>query len=230
MAGKKKKARGSAVTNIRKSEVERNIYETMDGIQVFCKPISLVDLNLVEGRVLEYYREEGYPVDPPTFEIKTVGGDIEYHEINKDSLIAQNQDGTKNEEKSEERRKLFLAHLDAIQLVDQEVAEIRQEIYLEGMDVNLPDDTAWIEKLRRWRVEIPEDKDELKDLYLNRIVFKSPKDMVGCIAFIMEISVDGLVSQEEKESLSDLFLGKLQSLTGESEQEMEAISATDEEE
>ena len=230
MAKKKRKARGSAVTNIRKSEVERNIYETMDGVQVFCKPISLVDLNLIEGRILEYYRNEGHPVDPPTFEIKTVGGDVEIHEITKDTLIAQNQDGTTNEEKSEERRQLFLAHLDALQLAEEEIADIRQEIYLEGMDVNLPEDGKWIDKMRRWRIEIPDDENELKDLYLNKVVFKAPKDMFGCITFIMEISVDGLVSQEEKESLSDLFRGKLQSITGESEQEVEAPSATDEEE
>jgi len=226
-----KKKRSSNITNTRHSSIGNNIFLTANGYEVPIEPISVVDLQLTEARIEKAFRDRGEPIDPPTYIIKTDLGDEEVFEITEKTLKAQHSDGSENEEESKRRLKLFLEHKDAVKRLEEEAATITQEIIMEGIALELPEDDEWTKRLIRRYVEIPKDKHEKWLLWLESEVFRSYSDLLDCIAYIFEISMTGMVAEEDKHKLIDLFRNPAQSGTGQPEEqveESEGIESTEE--
>jgi len=190
--------------------VERDLFVTPSGIEVPLRPISLQDLFEAQRNIEAHFREQGEPIDVPTYTVTTVAGDVEEHPLTEKNLDAKNKDGSPNEEETERRHEEWRAHLAAVERMEGEKARVGREIILEGIALEMPADDEWVERQRRRYIQVPDDPEERRIHYLDRIVFRSVTSINECIVQILELSAQGMVTEEELAAVGDLFRRSLQ--------------------
>lgn len=191
-----------------KDSKPRNVYTTANGFEVPITPISLEELRKAEVGVEKHFRAEGEPLDPPTYDVEVAGGDLQTFPMDAESVLVEG-----DEEETSKRQALWDAHQDAVDRLKNEQNRVSQVIFMEGIDVELPEGDEWETRQKELYIEVPEDEDEKYWHYLTTIVFKSPNDFVFCIEKILRISAQGIVPEEELDGLISLFRDTVQGTT-----------------
>jgi len=182
------------------------VYVCEDGTEVPIKPISVFEVAEVEEGIKKHYRDVlGEPVDPPTYEVKVVGGGSITCELTAEILIVED-----DEVETARRQLAWGLHQKAIAKMDIELNQIRTAIVCEGIDVPLPEDDAWVKKLRRRYIEVPDDLDDRAVVYKMTQVIKTPVDLAGIQAEIFRVSTSGAIKEEQVEAAKALFRSQLQ--------------------
>lgn len=167
-------------------------FYTESGLKIHVRAIELDGLNLIDEGARKYYRNLGEPVDPPTIEVKTAGGDKVKRPLTERNLTVEN-----DPEETERRQALWDAHLAALNKVAVEIGRVSAEYLLDGIDEQLPEDDGWARKLEHWHFEIPDDPVLREIVYKQRVLIKTPVDFARMQAEIMMISSSGTMDREE---------------------------------
>lgn len=180
---------------------EKPHFYTEDGRKVPICSISLTDLKMAEIGIRQEYAERGEPIDPPTYEVKTVGGDVITHFLDETCLEA-----TGNPEETVRRKTAWLNHLDALSRMKAEIGAVTNDIFLDGIDVTLPEDKSWIEIKRKRHIRVPDDPEEQLRAYKVGVILRTPRDFVLAQQAIIFLSSSGAVSMEALEAAGESFL------------------------
>ena len=168
------------------------IFRTVEGIDVTIRPVSMVMMQRVRAAVEAEVRAEGIPLSPPTYTVTTAVGVVETHEHDEESvqtpeetaaLQAYRQGQLRIEEESRDRGvKILLA----------------QGIRLDAIPA------SWMEEMRMMGLPLSgSDLDQRLD-YLQMGLLKTPADLKGATAAILEISMTG-APKEAREAVAASF-------------------------
>ena len=136
-------------------------FMTDKGIELTLSAISPVLLDRVEIEVESRFEAEGEPTKTPTFQLQTVGGDFQTFELTEKNL------NPGDPQEAEWRQAKWNAYLNAQARLQAAQAEARLKFLLKwAVDVDVPEDTKWQRLVRMAGVEIPDDPDELRFVYL----------------------------------------------------------------
>jgi len=136
-------------------------YTTEKGVDLELKGIAPALIERVKSEVARRFRAEGKPIDPPRFELKMAGGDMQAFPLTERNLYPSDP------EEAERRQALWNAY----QIARAELLEAQTEAEVEflftwGISFDMPEDDSWQRMLRKAGQEIPEDPDELRFCYL----------------------------------------------------------------
>jgi len=190
-------------------EIREHFFTTSAGFKLRLKPVSLSEILEAESGIEADFREQGKPIDPPTYEVGTVGGATmtEFHDAT--TLIVEG-----DEEQTKLNQEMWEKHLAALQEMSIEKAKIRQEIIMDAFDIELPADDYWMKKQQRRHIRIPDDPYDQRMHYINTIIFASPRDLVVAMIEVMRISMEGVVPEQKIKALEESFLGSISSGPG----------------
>lgn len=170
-------------------------FETVAGDVIEIKPISLLDLQLAQQAVEKEFKEKGYKLEPPKYEVEVLGGEKEHHFHTSETI----------KEASEEDKAEFEQYLKDTQLMNEEIQKRTAYIFLDGMVINLPDDNSWAKRRERLFGEtIPDNEDDLRLYYANNVLLKTPHDKQNIMLEIQKLSMTG-VSEEAIHAMENLF-------------------------
>jgi len=156
----------------------KDIYETSGG-PLQLRAVSMEAFNQLRVRVEREMRDNGAPLDPPTYTVRTVAGTLEEHEHTEETL------------ESDEDRAAWQAYQAAREELQQRTG-IRGVRYMlsEGVVLDGPDD-AWLQRMDALGLEISDDPLERREQYLTYEYTRTPKDTVMLLQRIMALSAEG---------------------------------------
>jgi hypothetical protein len=164
-------------------------YATAIGTVVTLQPVSTTTMALISQGVEKELRQQGLPLDPPTYasEALTVTGEHLRYPHTVETL-----DSTDPEETARNHA-AWNAYQEAKALLNQTIIGRTMEyILLDGVVQEIPEERpVWERRMRRLGVEIPEDPDELKILYLTTEVLRTPEDAREVAFAILRLSIRG---------------------------------------
>lgn len=190
-------------------EIERPSCITEDGRKVYIQSISMLEYSKVEEGVKREYVERGEPIDPPMYEVTTVGGGKVKLPLDGKNLTVED-----NEEETARRTLEWQSHINALNRMRAEVGAITQDIVLEGVLAIPPMDDAWIEKRRKRKIILPEDPEELLKYYKMTEILRTPSDYILAQGAIMVLSSSGAIKQEDVDAAGASFLRQVQDTAG----------------
>lgn len=180
--------------------MKQHFFTTSSGEDLPIGPISLLDVQLAQQAVVQEFRLRGEPIDPPTYSVETIGGDIEYHPHTAVTI----------KDASPEEVTAFTLHLEAINRMNAAIERRTKLVYYEGIKVNLPADDAWATRREQLFGEIiPTDPEERRIYYVDKIKLKTPADKNGIIWAITEASMEGSPA-EAIDAARELFRGQIE--------------------
>ena len=177
---------------------ERLVFYTTAGLEVEFDPISPITLEESEKGLEAEYRARGEPLEPPTYETILAGGGTQTFIHDVTTL------------ESEEDKAAWAAYKAATGKLAAEQAQLRMDVVLSALKVRLPEDDAWVRKLKKWHVTVPEDPDERWTFYILREVLKTPSDIFEAMTQVIGASMRGSVSEEAIEAASATFRSNVQ--------------------
>lgn len=176
--------------------MSKHTFETVAGDVIEIRPISILDLQLAESAAKKWCKEQGYKLEPPTYEVEALGGEIEYHP-HSEITIQEVEDGKVLAEWED--------YLQDNQRMREEVQKRTAYVFLDGMVINLPQDDSWAKRRERLFGEtIPTNEDDLKLYYVNNVLLKTPADKQNIMLEIQKLSLTG-VSEEAIQAMENLF-------------------------
>jgi hypothetical protein len=196
------------------------IFETTAGEKIEYGPIALDELQLAQNVVIKEHRDRGEPIDPPTYEVYLeLEDESEYHPHTLETI----------KEASDAEKAAWTAHLRAVEKMQDDIEAKRGLILLEAMEVELPEDDAWIKRRKRlFNEDVPEDKEERLLFYVNNVLLKTPADKNGLIEGIFDLSMSG-APDEVKQAYKDLFRGEMEVQGRAAAKFIKSFKGTDEE-
>lgn len=178
---------------------KERFFETTAGEKIKIQPISILDLQLAQDAVKREFRDRGEQIDPPTYKVDVLGGEVEYHPYTEESI----------KDAGEEDKAAWDAHLEATEKMKLEVEGRTALVFLEGILVDLPEDDTWIKRRKRLFGEVvPEDKEERLLHYVNHILLKTPADQEDLTFAIYRLSMTG-ANKEAIQAMEELFRGEM---------------------
>lgn len=185
---------------------KQDVYTTVAGCEVKLRPVSR---QLIYSVMLACRREaeqRGDPLKPPTYTVETAGGGKETYEHDADSIAAP---GTSEAEKA-----AWEKHQAALRALEEAQRErVARVLLLEGIALEGPP-PEWVARMKRYGIELPEDPDDLRLVWLSMDVLRTPADMRDAVQQIMLLSMAGL-SKEEIEAAEAAFRGPVPGHTAE---------------
>lgn len=188
-------------------ETERPFIMTEDGRTVFVKSISMLEMEEAERGLEKFFRDQGEPLDVPTYTVEVVGGGEVPYPLKPEVLEVEDPEETGR------RKAAWEAHQDAVARFEAEKGRIMQEIILEGIDIEMPDDGVWEARMRRRYIEIPEDPVLKRQKYILTEVLKTPDDWLNAQNEILIVSSSGAIDREAVEAASATFRSQLFAIT-----------------
>lgn len=153
------------------------VYVTSTGISVKCKGIPQLLLDKIQASVEK--------PEPPKYKITAAGGDEIWEPHTPDTL------------ETEEDKKLYANYLSQLSAAETIINErMFKAVAMKGVEVELPEDTSWIDMQRFLGVIIPDDPLELKFLYVQTEVIGNTDDMMEITQLVMQetgVSEEALV-------------------------------------
>lgn len=178
---------------------EKRFFETTAGIKIGIQPISHLDLQLAQNAVRAEFEERGEPIDPPTYEVPLLGGEVEHHPYTEKSI----------EDAGEEDKAAWEAHIVATGRLETAIQKRTGLVFLEGMTFEMPKGDAWIKRRKRmFGEDVPEDEEERWLYYVNNVLLKTPADKEGLTWSIYQLSLTG-ASKEAIQAMEELFRGEM---------------------
>lgn len=174
---------------------EQRYYTTLGGKSLPIQPISLDDLKMSEAAIRKEFIGRGEKLDPPEYEIEVFGGEKEKHPHDETTL------------KTDEDRAAWAEHRKAVNDFLYAQSELVLNIILEdGLPESIVPTEAWLARMKRRKIDIPEDESERRKKYILSEYLRTPMDVKAFIAEIMVLSAEGLDNQAEVEAAMSLFL------------------------
>ncbi len=179
---------------------KKNVFTALSGMEIPIKPISPTKLMKAEMGVEKAFKKRNEPIDVPTYKIETVGGGYESYDLDEDSITAPD-----DEKETAKRQADWDAHQDALKRLREAQFEVTKKIVLNSIDLKLPEDESWIEEQEELYIEVPKDKRERWNHWLETEILH-PTDVTGLIAQILYLSASGILPEEEVKAAVSLFL------------------------
>lgn len=177
-----------------------HFFTTTAGVIIPIQPISLLDLQLAKNAIKEQFKEEGKPIDPPTYEIFLEFENKNVYEPHTEATI---QEGT------EEEKEAWQKHFEAAEEMSREILDRTALITSEGIIFDLPEDDSWIKRRKKLLNEdVPEDEDEKRLYYINNVLLKTQADRENLTLEIHLLSMTG-ASSEAIEAYEEWFRGEV---------------------
>lgn len=145
-------------------------YTTERGIKIRITPIPLL---------LDAIRTAHQHPAPPTY-TEDISGEVVDVAMTPEEMAAAK---VHNPDWYEEHRAVWEAH-QAEQAASDEVLnqKIFDAVALEAVQVELPEGDAWVKRLARFGIEVPEDEDDRHIAYVRNMVLGGPKDILAATA------------------------------------------------
>jgi len=173
------------------------LYMTEKGVELTLKELSPALIQRVVSEVAIRARADGEPIDVPTFQLKTVAGEIQEFQLTDKNLEPEDPDEALRRQLSWTKYQMALSELEAAQ------ATARTKFMLTwGVDVDLPDDQRWIKMLKSGGIDVPDDEDDQRFLYLLYEVL-TPLELQAVIAELNIIAFGKAVDPKEVESFRE---------------------------
>jgi hypothetical protein len=190
-----------------------HFFTTTAGIKIKIEPISLLDLRLAQDAIEDEFKSRGEPIDPPTYEVEVLGGEKEYHPHTEVTI----QDAT------DEEKEAWQKYLEALERLQDETQKRTGIVYLEGIIFDMPKGDAWVKRRKKlFNEDVPEDEDERKLHYVNKVLLKTPADQTGLMLEIQKLSMTG-VSEEATEAMEQLFRSQMEIQGRETVEQLKAL-------
>jgi hypothetical protein len=202
---------------------KRNIYTTLDGLEIPIKSISPTKLMKAELGIEKSFRDKNEPIDTPTYDVETAGGGKETYDLDAESIQVPD-----NEEETAKRQADWDAHQDALLRLKKKQYDITSKIVLNAIDIPLPEDETWIKEQEDLYIEVPEDPYDRWFHWLETEVLH-PTDVINLVAEILTLSATGIIPEEEVDAAVALFRSTVRTQSEEPE-EQENTSGEDAEE
>lgn len=174
---------------------------TGKGVKLTLKEVSPALIARVEAKVEERLRSEGVPIDPPTYTLKNVVGDVQEFPMTEKTLDTQDPN------EAAFRHAKWEAYLAAQIKLQNAQNEARVKFMLTwAVDFEMPQEDSWQRLLKAAGVEIPTDPDELRFTYLWYYLL-TPVEVSQIIAELQLVAYGKAVKEEDvtsfRESLQD---------------------------
>ena len=201
---------------------EKPFFITQNGDKYYFDIDSYDLTQMAKAGVEKRYRSEGQPIDPPTYEVTTVGGDIETHphqviyDIDKETgrfIFDENGEPIilKSTIETEEQQAEWDAHIAAKNKMVAEQNRLETEMYFESIQFDiLPE---WEEKHKRLNIEVPKDLYKKKLHFVKTEILKTADDFINALEKMQIESMRGLVPEGEISNLINSFRNTVQALT-----------------
>lgn len=178
------------------------IFMTVSGDVIPLKPISLLDQQLIQDAVEAEFRERGEPIDPPAYRIEQLGYD-------EDNAPTEAYTFTSIIDAPEEDKEKWATHVEALMRMGEERQRRSAILFAEGADIQLPDSDDWIKRRKKlFNEDVPDDPDERKVYYLNKILLKTPADKDGFMWSVYSLSMTG-ATEERIQAMERLFWSQM---------------------
>jgi hypothetical protein len=177
---------------------EKLVFYTSAGREIEFEPISPILMEEAEQGLVAEYRQRGEPLDKPTYTVETAGGGSQTFEHDETTLT------------TDEMKATWEAHKDANARLAAEQGDLRIDMVLSALKVDLPADDDWERRLRKWHVTIPDDPDEKWKFFVLREVLKTPSDIFEAMTAVISASMRGTVPEEAIEAASATFRSGVQ--------------------
>lgn len=182
--------------------MSEQVLVTTEGREVRLRPVSLAMLQELQIAARKSALAAGEPIEPPTYAVTTVSGDIERHPHDASTL------------ESDEDRAAWELHQAALQKMEAD-ANQRAVRYLltEGVLCEEPPE-EWVQRMTWLGVEVAEHPLERRMQYLEREVLRTAADIMRVVQTVMHLSAEGSKAIQERLSvLDDLFRRALEGET-----------------
>lgn len=144
-------------------------------------------------------RDQGLPLDPPTYQVTTAAGTIEEHPHTAETL------------ETEEDRVAWELYQQAQTTLNAAVGtRVTRFMLAEGVVLDGPDE-AWCERMDRYGLAVSDDPMERREQYLTYEYARTPLELMKIVHRIMVISAEGSAELEEAaESMESFFRGSVE--------------------
>lgn len=183
--------------------IERPFIFTEDGRKVHVRAISMVEMEEAERGLEKHFRAQNEPLDPPTYVVSVAGGGEVPYPLTADILE------TSDPVETARRKEAWAAHVEAVNRFNAEKGRLIQEIILEGVDVDVPEDGVWEARMKRRYIEVPDDPVLKRQKYLLTEILKTPDDWLNVQNEILILSSSGAIKREVVEAASATFRSQL---------------------
>ena len=169
-------------------------FETEKGATLRLTGISPALVDRLVSEVESRFRKEGEPVDAPTYQLKTVGGDLQTFALTEKALNPQDPD------EAELRQARWAAYQTALANLIEAQSEARMKfLFTWAVGVDMPKDDSWQRLVKAAGVEIPTDPDELRFTYLWYYLL-TPFEVQSVYAELQMIAYGKAVSDDDVKS------------------------------
>lgn len=187
-----------------REKAQRQVLVTEDGLEYPIRSISMLDLQAAKTGLENEYRARGEPIDVPTYEVTLTGGVKVLHNLTEKNLVV-----AKDPAETKRRETAWAEYQAALGRMDAEYGAISRDIFLDGLDVELPSDESWIERRRRRHIEVPDDLYARLNYYKMNEILRTPGNLVRLQEEVILLSSSGGVSRSEIEAAGDSFLSSI---------------------
>ena len=189
-------------------QIER-VHICEDGTKLTLLPVRMVALQTAVAAVEGEFRARGKKIDPPTYEIKTISGEIEVHELTEEDITADD-DGFWEPRELRRHKTAWREHKAALNEMEKAQAEREfKALFTLGIDHDAPEDDDWTRELAFLGISIPKPEDdpygfERKFCYLWYVVL-SATDKAMLQTKLMMLSAGGSVSEDQMARFQDII-------------------------
>ena len=174
-------------------------FTTTDGRELRLGVVSPMALQQIRIGLRNEFAKAGKILKCPTYQMTTAGGDVETAAYDDTSI----KDVPLIDQAAYAAYQQFTVDFNT-----EENSRLTNYMFFYGLpDVGAPP-PDWIATQRKFGIEIPEDADELRALYLQLEILKTNADQKGVITELMRLSMDGR-PQAEIEAVQALFRGQM---------------------
>ena len=175
------------------------LYETESGETIRVKPVSNLAITMIRLRVRDEFREDGEPIDVPTYSTETVAGDVQTFDLDEASIEVPD-----DAEETARRKALWDAYQDATyRMMAEANKRVLKYVYSEGVLAEVPD--GWVEEMREYGIPIPDSPKEQKTYYVMLRLAPTQREQLALSARIVRLSVQGRVDDTLLEAAEATF-------------------------
>ena len=170
-------------------------FTTTEGRELKLGVVSPLALQQIRIGLRKEFERNGKLATCPTYQTTTAGGDVEVANYDDESIKGAPQEDVDKYQAWQAYRTTFSA---------EENIRIANYMLTEGLPGVENPTPEWIARQRKYGIEVPDDPEEQKMLYLQLAVLKTPADTSGVLGELMALSMDGR-PQAEIDAVQALF-------------------------